>query len=747
MKKYILMLMCLAALSCNDRLAELEIVEFGAGVDEDIMPLSYRQGSFEMEVVSDGDFQAVVTEGSEWIHFEDGGDRFAGGADVKTLRVYVDANRTILRSGRIVLSRKHRTVEIAVSQSGILNEDFSIEQQNLSAGAEGGFLSAKILTLTGGEDILIETEYLEADQGQWISQARMENNYLKFNVAENLSESIRHAVITVSKKGTDLSGSIKVSQASGNVEYVETTVAALKAMTPGEITDHIRLVGGVVLNDNLEGNGAENRNITAIVQDLTAADRTLYVSDPQGNDGVRLEFNADADLLVRRFDRIEVDLFGAVLAREENPERYMVSGIPAASVLKNEPGGEIVAKKKTMSQLQSSDVYTLVELLDCEIPVRKGPYVPLHLKHYHIINKYPMVIRDKEGSDMHMMVNTTCSWQRDGLPMPQGSGSITGIIVHEHCDNFEWDQAKAAALAEGGLGMDYVTGIGEVGEYQIRPVRKSDIRLAESFEEGFSELVCEFRYCYGDAEKQMLDINYVDGIISSYSDVDGAVTGRMYEVVPEGKSATLDTKRDWTMLGPCKDGKLTGDSPANGNGVIINGKPAYWFISASQEKTVFSEGRVYKEQGSAWRCRNWGDAGRAWEIEFNTEDYTAANAPMSVQFGMINGYGDYIGGPTNWLMEYSVDNGTVWIELDRFTVPDFPQNGNKQVWNCPGHKYMTFNFPEDADVWGLAAVKLRIRPADKSAGRLDSYDGGSISSSVENSMNYFAVRCNKTTNN
>lgn len=742
--------MCLAALSCNDKLAELDVVEFGAAVDEYTMPLSYRQGSFDIEIISDGEFVAEVTEGAEWIHFENGGDRFAGGADVKQLKVSVDANRTILRSGKIVLSRKHRTVEIEVSQYGILSEDFSIAQQNLSIDAQGGFLSAKILTLTGGEDILIDTEYMESDQGQWISQARMENNYLKFNVAENLSESIRHAVITVSKKGTDLSGSIKVSQTSGNIAYVETTLAALKTMTPGQITDHIRLVGGIVLNDNLEGNGAENRNITAIVQDLTAADRTLYVSDPQGTDGVRLDFKDDAELLVRRFDRIEVDLYGATLVREENPERYIVSGISAASVLKNEPGDEsdVTIKQKRMSQLQPSDVYTLVELLDCEIPIRKGPYVPLHLKHYHVMNKYPMVIRDKDGQDMHMVVNTTCTWHRDGSTMPQGSGSITGVIVHEHCDNFEWDQAKAEALVAGGLGMDYVTDLGHLGEYQIRPVSKEDIALAEGFENGFSQLICEFTYCYGDQTEQKLVPNFIqtesEKVIYSYSESDGEILGKISEIVPDGKKTSIDTKRDWTMLGPYRDGKLTADSPANGNGVFCHGQPAYWFISAAQEKTVFNEGRVYKDHGSAWRLRYWSDTGRAWEIEFNTENYTAAaNAPMSIQFGMINGYGDYIGGPTNWILEYYDEDSQAWTTIDTFTVPDFPLNANKQVWNCPGHKYMTFTLPAEVDLWEKTAAKIRIRPADKAAGKLGSYTGGSISADVENSMNYFAVRCNK----
>lgn len=746
MKKYIMMLMCLLALSCNDKLAELEIVEFGAGVKEDIMPLSHKPGEFEIEVISDGEFQAVVTEGNDWICFEGGSDRYAGGADVTSLTVYVDANRTILRSGKIVLSRKNRQVEIVVSQSGILSEDFSIEQQNLSIGAEGGFLSAKVLTLTSGEDILIETEYVETEQGQWITQTRMENNYLKFNVMGNSSGNVRHAVITVSKKGTSMSGKIKVTQASSDVTYVETSVADLKAMmsAPGSmlLEDHVRLVGGVVLNDNLEGNGAENVNVTAIVQDLTAADRTLYVSDPNGNAGVRLDFNADADLLVGRFDHIEVDLFGAVLTREENPERYIVSGIPAVSILKNEPGNEsdVTVKQKRIGELQPEDVYTLVELLDCEIPIRKGPYIGVHLKHYHIMNKYPMVIRDKEGNDMHMVVNTTCTWHRDGFPMPQGSGSIKGVIVHEHCDNFEWDQAKAEALVSGGLRMDYVTGIGHIGEYQIRPVRNADIGLAEKFEEGFSELICEFRYCYG-SEDQKLVRNFKDNVIYSYSETDGSVLGKISEVVPSGKSATIDSKRDWTMLGPYKDGKLI--SADTGNGVICNGQPAYWFISASQEKTVFTEGRVYKDHGSAWRCRNWNVEGEAWEIEFNTENYTMANAPMSIQFGMINGYGDYIGGPTNWLLEYYDEQTSAWQRIDTFTVPDFPQNGNKQVWNCPGHKYMTFTLPSDVDLWGKTAAKVRIRPSDKSAGQLGSYTGGSINSNVENSMNYFAVRCNK----
>ena len=48
MKKYIsTILMCLGALSCSDKLAELEIVEFGATLQSGCsMPLDYKAGAF-----------------------------------------------------------------------------------------------------------------------------------------------------------------------------------------------------------------------------------------------------------------------------------------------------------------------------------------------------------------------------------------------------------------------------------------------------------------------------------------------------------------------------------------------------------------------------------------------------------------------------------------------------------------------------------------------------------------------------
>ena len=67
MKRYVIMiLMCLVTLSCEDKLAELEVVEFGAEITKDFpMPLDYTTGEFKIYVVSDGEFEAEVTEGED----------------------------------------------------------------------------------------------------------------------------------------------------------------------------------------------------------------------------------------------------------------------------------------------------------------------------------------------------------------------------------------------------------------------------------------------------------------------------------------------------------------------------------------------------------------------------------------------------------------------------------------------------------------------------------------------------------
>ena len=161
-----------------------------------------------------------------------------------------------------------------------------------------------------------------------------------------------------------------------------------------------------------------------MVQDLTVADRTLYLSDVEGKSGIKLEFNKGSELLTKRFDRVKIDLFGAVLTREENPDRYTIAGIPATAVMMNETGNSdcVVIKEKKMSELTDSDIYTLVKLTDCEIPIRKGPYAGIDVRNYEVMTKYPMVIRDKVADD-----------RRTEIAAVSGDVDIEDLIPEEDC--------------------------------------------------------------------------------------------------------------------------------------------------------------------------------------------------------------------------------------------------------------------------------------------------------------------------
>jgi hypothetical protein len=116
---------------------------------------------------------------------------------------------------------------------------------------------------------------------------------------------------------------------------------------------------------------------------------------------------------------------------------------------------------------------------------------------------------------------------------------------------------------------------------------------------------------------------------------------------------------------------------------------------------------------------------------------------MSIQLGAVNGYGDRVGGPRYWKIVVSTSDDESESEVAEYTVPDFPQNGNRRVWHCPGHKYMSFNVPEYIDVWDKDRITIKMIPVNTKADDGDSYSNGTISKDVDHSMNYFAIRCNK----
>ena len=130
--------------------------------------------------------------------------------------------------------------------------------------------------------------------------------------------------------------------------------------------------------------------------------------------------------------------------------------------------------------------------------------------------------------------------------MPQGSGAVSGIIVHERCDNFEWD---SEAAAKNTLLNDYITDEGYIGKYQIRPVLRSEIELSDELSDGVSTLMREWRYCNSLYPEKMGATAGKDTIYPSYPAVATPTdkTLKAYFCYSEGK---ITTGQDWTHLGP-----------------------------------------------------------------------------------------------------------------------------------------------------------------------------------------------------
>ncbi|MBQ3873603.1 MAG: BACON domain-containing protein [Bacteroidales bacterium] len=714
------------------------IVPSELGVRETSITIPCTAGTFDLNILADGAFTLTLDDAS-WLSLDSGLRSMNASGDCK-VQVSYQMNRSIKREAVISLERGGKLIEVPVSQEGVLVTGIEFDRRSLTIDSAAGTHSVKVVTLLPDSDLDFSVEY--TGTGGWITDFKKVNNFLVFSVIENVDETLRTANITLSGKSRpDIRDILQVGQLPAGGALVPVGFDKLGDIANGTLSGEGLCLEGVVINDNSQGNGAPNANISPSVQDNTLSSRTAYLQSKDGSAGVMIVFNTVEDNITRRYDSVTFLLDGTTVTAYDNPLRYVVTGATAGNLAATKAGSsfDVVKKEKRMSELTDADIYTFVTLKDCEIPIRKGPFVPIDLRLKTIINKYPMVIRDIDGGTMHLVTNLTASWQRDGKGIPEGSGSISGVLVHETCDNFEWDAVRAAEIQASGLMEDYITEIGEIGRYQIRPVTREEIALAESLEDGFSRILMEIRFF--NAKYDDLVINVKDKkVYSTYPSVeypysDPAVKGYLEVQGGTKPGESLDNYRDWTLLGPLVDGLIK--DPSLGNGV-------YDYFGRSAQRTVSSyasTGQLVETAGSAWRDINW-SPDKNWKATFSTEGLTEDNLPLSVQLGVCGGLGELVGGPRYWVAQYSV-NGTDWEDIGNYTVPDFPIRSSRKAWQCPGYKNISFTLPEDPELVGKKSVFIRMHPVDKRAGTSTTYDGGSIVASLKSQLNYFAVRCNK----
>ena len=755
MKKYIIYiaLSLFAAASCEQLPDEVNIYgvgcidpETGTALHE--VGLGIDAGTYSLKVYADGEFTATLSEEDTWIRFAVNADSrtFSASGDC-TIEFEHEINKGIPRTAEVTLVRGTNVFTVSMTQDGILEGGIVFEQKNISVPSEGGQYGAKIITKIKAEDVKLEVTYEDEQDTGWINGLALKNNFICFDVKANLSASgLRHAVIAVSYEGGK--GYIQVTQFYDGCDMEDMTIEEVKGLlgNAGEypVESHF-VLNGIVVNDHSGMNGAENRLVSAESLDLNYAERILYVQNAEGTEGIKLIFKEKCTDVIARYDWISVDLKGLTLKKEADPDRYSVSNIPLSAIVGTMACDPPLPRTVKLEELSDSDVFTLVTVEDVEIPVRKGSFVPVDIRDIGVMVSYPMVIRSKGGGTSHMMVNVDCPWSRNGKELPEGGGSITGVVVHETCDNFEWDPVMENKLSAEGVNTSYITGLGHVGKYQIRPIDYSDINLSE--EESFSTLMYEWGYC--DTLGVNLVSNYENNTLyPTYPLVENPKThnASFYCVNKNGEKAMLRHCNDFSHLGPYVYGKnISGEG--NGNGIYdYLGRSAHWRRDQGGEKygvlySKESSRRWTEDNAAAWCAVSWNKS-QYWCTEFSTSELTSANCPLNLTFGTMGSITLGPGAPRYWAVEWSED-GETWAEnpVLEYTVPDFVDKANRRVFQLPGTKFITVNLPDE--LLGKDRVYVRLRPTSTKCGTASSYEGSTtLVSSCYNAINYVAIRYN-----
>ena len=722
MKKLIIPVLLLILASCSyDDMLLTDAVELGA-VPEIV--LAQKAGG-EVEIPYYANLSGTISllDQAPWAHL----DKESFSSD-GTLKVTVDENTGIRRYARLLFSAGDvvRRDTVVLRQAGLID--------TLSVGVSSAVVYNRMgdteipatVTLTPSS-VKATVRYLDTDGAQWVKACSVYENLVRVRTEDNETADVRSAVLTLSwingwgqKMHRDINLTQAVSAASGNTIGTPASFEDVRAMAgedPAVITDNIFLEGYIV-SDNASGNVTENPRRTSTSIDYSITDKSAVFESLDGRYGFLIETVSEEENTFVPYSKVTLLLSGAQIRKDVSPDRYIISNVRSSMIASSREVGidGIPSKRMHISQLSDSDIYTRVTLTDCEFPIRKGGLTPLNegytlLYKADRVTKFASVIRDITGNSIYTYTNTSCPYRRDGRRIGNGSGSISGIVVSEPYESFQ-----------------------EVGRYQIRHQRWEDLDFADSFEDGFSGLICEWRYLRsGNSDR-------------SWSATRGS--GTMTHTYSTTYSKDMNTlcypAYDQSYLGPV----FSGCTNVNGFGVVLEDGSDY----ASEYTGSVDKGQLLAGSGwpMAWMKEYWvgtGGAFHSWEIHFSTENISTD--VLSLQVSTLNASQEGKS-PVHWKVEWaeSNDSSAQWQEVGTYSVPDIVLWTRTQPWQSAGYKPVDIPLP--LSMLGHADVYVRLTPADDAGNTTQGYcdtkfaNGSAGSTSrANNAVNYIAVRYNK----
>ena len=671
-----------------------------------------------------------------------------------SFRIECDQNDDYARMVKLLVQTSSRTDTVYVKQLGKREPSIKLASGSLvlNGSTAGNGEVAYTSNISDYQDIKYQISY-SGEEG-WIDAVSIDGDKVKLDYKANpSSDNLRTASVKVYYTdgfGTEYGQTLYVIQKTGNDGIGKTmSFADVRAMGNDgqtvEINDYL-IVEGYVVSNRASGNVGENEKLSLTASDNTSYKKKFYLESLDGNYGFLVQTATEEDNVFTFADKVTLLLKGTSLTKETDPERYEITGLTSSNIVGRETGfsSNLPEREKFISELTDADIYTYITLKDCEFAVRKGALTPLNDAYTlssgkGMISKYPRLVRDAEGSSIYTYTNTTCPYRRDGVRLPYGSGTLSGVIVHELFPNYVYGDNDDEELS------------GNIGRYQIRHQSYSDIAFDK--ENSFSHILAEFRYATGfrTGENGMSYFNATDGQASArffHTSGDAVTncpstfnyigwTGTNSGVAPFKGHIGFDSSIDQPLGYSFADGYVFDYSGTNSDG---KGKVS------STKKNTYNGVSVKLYDG--WMSKIWWkgeDApAESWIVEFSTKDIAAQH--LSMQFTSYSAITSNVGNaPYNWTVSWSdtfdLNDESVWKKVADYVVPDGVLNGQEREWQLPAFKQYDFVLP--LEMLGKDKVYLRLRPASRVSNTL--YFGeGTVTDGTQsgNGIDYFAIRYN-----
>lgn len=788
----------LTALSCSlDETADIKLVELGTPLEDNVCIVEAEGGEYELEIYSNGSYHIEMLDQSSWLTLS----AMKGNGD-GTLTLTSTGNDEFKRMTSFALCSDvdERRDTVYVKQKGKIEANLSMGNTSMVVPGAGGESKASLSTNIPFEYFKVNVDYNDPENVGWLDPEKVsmagdgQDRTLSIWTDPNPDDvSVRTASLNLSFVdgwGDKVALELIVMQKNSNEGLgVLKSFAEIRSTYPngGEVTEDY-ILEGIVVSNTEGGNAGENEQISASAIDYTVSQRTVYVQSLDGKYGFSILTETEEDNIFKQFNKVRVLLKGTEIYLFDNPAKYyQIKGVKKSMVASNVKAAEseIVVKQKHFNELTDDDIFTYVTLKDVEFPVRKGSICPIN-EGYSIagksdrIAKFPLLVRDINGDSFYMYTNTVCTYRNDGTRVPQGSGNISGVIVHERFSRFEWKNGMDL------LDMETDPELGNIGRYQIRHQTKSDIydQMQMDFKDSFSELLVEYRYWNPDIENGVQRPTYGDNGWFTHTYQKKYTGTEAKEYTEEVYKQHMSAEVCFSYLGPIGlAGTMFGANTGNVNGlgiVLDSDKDRYnpemsewvgefngtrqWLApetSMADAEIPMRVANAGSGAGKGWcssdcycafRSLKWWDfdqnRGYAWMLNFSTK---GVSSKLSMQISVLNS-SQRFHSPRYWKAEWSeVDSmdpskDAQWHPIGEYTVPDISQWTGTLFSSVVGYKAINMDLP--AELLGKDNVYIRLMPVNdlcSSGGDYtdtfitDDEDGDKHASSID----YIAIRYNK----